>query len=72
MKSTLPITVEYYIASCLSWVPRLTVGLMNKIELVNALSKQNLLYVGDLPYHDTIEGICWPRGQCFLISFSPD
>ena len=24
-----PITIQYYIADCVSWVPRLTVGLTN-------------------------------------------
>ena len=38
-----PITVQYYIADRVSWVPRLTLlDLTNKLDLMNMLSKQNL------------------------------
>ena len=38
-----PIPLQYYRADCVSWVPRLTVGLTNKLDLTNALSEWNLL-----------------------------
>ena len=34
-----PITVQYYIADCVSWVPRLT--LLEQTGLTNALLEQN-------------------------------
>ena len=38
-----PITVQYCIADCVSWVPRLTLlDLMNKLDLTNVLSERNL------------------------------
>ena len=37
-----PVIVEYYIADCVSWVPRLTLlDLQTNWTLMNALSKQN-------------------------------
>ena len=36
-----PITVQYYIANCVSWVLRLTCWIYKQIGLTNALSEQN-------------------------------
>ena len=38
-----PITVQYYIADCVSWVSRLTLLdlLTNKLDLTNAISEWN-------------------------------
>ena len=37
-----PVTAQYYIANCVSWVPRLTLlDLTNKLDLTNALSERN-------------------------------
>jgi len=35
------IKVQYYIAGCVSWVPRLTVRLKNKFELMSTFLEQN-------------------------------
>ena len=51
------IVVQYCIANCVSWVPRLTVALMDKLDLTNILSEQNtfvhtgltvFLFVGEI------------------------
>ena len=36
-----PITVQYYIANCVSWVPRLTLLDLKQIALMNAQSEQS-------------------------------
>ena len=36
-----PITVQYYIANCISWVLRPTCWIYKQIRLTNALSEQN-------------------------------
>ena len=36
-----PITVQYYIADCVSWVPRITLLDLAKIGLTNTLLEQN-------------------------------
>ena len=36
-----PIIVQYYIADCVSWVPRLTCWTYEQIGLTNALSERN-------------------------------
>ena len=39
-----PITVQYYIADCVGWVPRVTfeqIGLMNKLDVTNMLLEWN-------------------------------
>ena len=53
------ITVQYYIADCVSWVPRLTLlDLTNKLDLQVRSWKGTHLYVGDLLYVvlDSISG----------------
>ena len=46
-----PITVQYYITDCVSWVPRLNfVGLMNKLNLQTRSQNRTRSYVGDLLY----------------------
>ena len=46
-----PITVQYYIADCVSWVPRLTLlDLTNKLDLQTRSRNGTRSYVGDLPY----------------------
>ena len=46
-----PITVQYYIADCVSWVPRLTLlDLANKLDLQTHSCNGTHLYVGDLLY----------------------
>ena len=47
-----PITVQYYIADCASWVPRLTLLDLQTNWLTNVLSGRNS-YVGDLLYITT-------------------
>ena len=37
-----PITVQYYIADCVSWVSRLTLRTYEQIGLMNMFSEQNL------------------------------
>ena len=64
-----PITVQSYKADCVRWVPRLTVGLMNKLDLGMCPWNGTCLYSGDLRYSG------WPssdvpeppvhRGLCF-------
>ena len=44
-----PITVQYYIADCVSWVPRLTLlDLTNKLDLRMLSRNETRSYVGDL------------------------
>ena len=44
-----PITVQYYIADCVSWVPRLTLlDLTNKLDLRMLSRTESRSYVGDL------------------------
>ena len=43
-----PITVLYYIADCVRWVPRLTVVIRNKLDLQTCSQNRTHLYVGDL------------------------
>ena len=44
-----PITVQYYIADCVSWVPRLTLlDLTNKLDLQTHSRNRTCSYVGDL------------------------
>ena len=43
-----PIIVQYYIADCVSRVPRLTVGLMKKLDLQMCSWNGTRSYVGDL------------------------
>ena len=46
-----PITVRYYIADCVSWVPRLTsLDLINKLDLRMRSWNGTHSYVGDLLY----------------------
>ena len=45
-----PITLQYYTADCVSWVPRLTVGLMNKLNFRMCSRNGTRSYVGDLLY----------------------
>ena len=46
------ITVQYYIADCVSWVPRQAnfVGLMNKLDSQTLSLNGTFSYVGDLLY----------------------
>ena len=44
------ITVQYYIADCVSWIPRLTVGLTNKLDLQTRSWNWTHSYVGHLLY----------------------
>ena len=37
-----PLTAQYYIAKCVSWLPRLTLLGYLQIGLINVLSEQNL------------------------------
>ena len=51
MKSYKPITVQYYIADYVSWVPRLTLlDLMSKLDLRTRSQNRTHSYVGDLLY----------------------
>ena len=46
-----PITVQYYIADCVGWVPRVTfeqIGIMNKLDLTNMLLEWNLFVCREL------------------------
>ena len=45
-----PITVQYYIADCVSWVPRLTVGITNKVDFRKHSCNGIHSYGGDLMY----------------------
>ena len=46
-----PITAQYYIANCVSWVPRLTLlDLTNKLDLRMCSRNRTRMYVGDLLY----------------------
>ena len=46
-----PITAQYYIADCVSWVPRLTLlDLTNKLDLRMCSQNRTCTYVGDLQY----------------------
>ena len=48
-----PITVQYYIADSVSWVPRLTLlDLTNKLDLQTHSQNRTRSYVGDLLYRD--------------------
>ena len=57
-----PITVQYYIANCVSWVPRLT---LNKLDLQTYSQNGTRLYVGDL--------LQFPMSKSFisLVKFIP-
>ena len=51
-----PITVQYYIANCVSWVPRLTLlDLTNKLDLRTRSQNRTCSYVGDLLYRYHIQ-----------------
>ena len=52
-KFYIPITVQYYIADCVSWVPRLTL-LDLQSELMTALSKQNSFVCRGLLYYSDV------------------
>lgn len=45
-----PSAVLCQIAECVSWVPKVTVGLMNKLDLGMRSGKGTCLNVGDLLY----------------------
>ena len=50
------ITVQYYIADCVSWVPRLTLlDLTNKLDLQTRSWNGTHLYVGDLLYYCLVQ-----------------
>ena len=52
-----PITAQYYIVTCLSWVPRLTLSdLTNKSDLRKHFWDGTRSYVGDLLYPDLKSG----------------
>ena len=52
-----PITAQYYIVSCVSWVPRLTLSdLTNKSDLRTHFWNGTRSYVGDLLYPDLKSG----------------
>ena len=40
--------IKYYIANCVSWVPRLTLELRNKLDLGTCSQNGTCLYLGDL------------------------
>ena len=46
-----PITVQYFIADCVHWVPRLTLlDLRTKLDLLTHSQNGTCLHVGDLLY----------------------
>ena len=50
-----PITIQYYIAGCVSWVPRLTLlDLTNKLDLRSYSRNGTRSYVGDLLHANTL------------------
>ena len=42
---------QYYIANCVRWMPRLTVGYTNKLDLQTMLSEWNSFICGGLTVH---------------------
>ena len=46
-----PITVQYYIADCVSWVPRLTLLDLHQIGLTNVLLEWNSFVCRGLTVH---------------------
>ena len=66
-----PFTVQYYIANCVSWVSRLTLWDLNKLDLTNRLLERNLFICGGLTVW-RLGNVCLEvRSTEVLIAYQP-